>query len=178
MPKSAGSFLLSLSPFLLLSSFSLTIFYSVFRLFRLRLTSQFYSALRPLPSTSIVAFSDRSLLLSYRCTLFTRAWHLANRLRRSDCTVVRWKRLQCTCSETRPGIGASPTCALLTQYWHVTFRFDPHSSHRYLWTLLSGRNSGLGIFLHFLHLLQYIIGRERRAGGGGKEEGGRSSLSS
>jgi len=118
MPKSAGSLLLTLFFSLVFpsSSFSLTIFSSHYFLscfsFRPCLTSQFYSVLRPLPSTSTFAFSDRSLLLSCRCTLFARAWHLANRLRRSDCTIVRWKRLRCTCSVTRPG--ASPSFAIRT----------------------------------------------------------------
>lgn len=133
MPKSAGSFLLSFSAFLPPSSFSLTIFYSVFRLFRLRLTLQFYSALRPLPSTSTVAFSDRSLLLSYRCTLFARAWHLVNRLRRSDCTVVRWKRRgggsgararkpDQESEHRRPNRAASLN-AILTRYISIRFAF-------------------------------------------------------
>lgn len=101
------------------SSFSLTIFYSVFRSFGLRPTSLFslVSGLRLLPSTSVVAFSDRNLLLSYRCILFARTWHLANRLRRSDCTAVRWKRLRCTCSETRPGIEALPSFAIRTMLY-------------------------------------------------------------
>lgn len=81
MPKSASSFFLTLSLPPPPSSFLRPLFlslslHSVFRSFRLRLTSQFYSVLRPLPSTLAVASSDRSLLLSYRCILFARAWHL------------------------------------------------------------------------------------------------------